>query len=128
MAKAAYVERLLEVLSANMPFSRKKASYEACGNDLREDDRRLLRDRLFSFSMEALRAANLALRRWMRWCSRSNPPIPPFPPVPVHVALFLQAVAEGKEASLLVKRRNDAEGASAADGVRGGVRFTQLHL
>ena len=57
-----------------------------------------------------------------------NPPWAPFPTVTVYVALFLQAVSEGQAAALLVKRRKNSGEAGAADGVRGGLRFAQLHL
>ena len=126
--KAAYAERLLVVLGDNMTHSTKSAAFEACGVDLRHEYSKLLKERLLSFSIEALRACNAALRRWCKWCTHTSPPLPAFPPVPVHVALFLQAVSEGSAVAMVVKRRKNAGGGGAAEGVRGGLRFAQLHL
>ena len=126
--KGAYADRLLLVLSDNMVHSTKAASFEACGVDLRHEYSKLLKERLLSFSNEALRACNAALRRWCKWCTHTSPPLPAFPPVPVHVALFLQAVSEGSATAMVVKRRKNAGGGGAAEGVRAGLRIAQLHL
>ena len=124
--KDAYAERLFSVLTEHIEHSSKLEAFASCGGSLAEDYSRMVQARLVSFSVEALRGCVNAIWRWCRWCSKQEG-VAAFPPSVAHVAIFLRAVAEGDASALLVRKKN-SEGAGASEGVRSGLRFAQLHL
>ena len=117
-------------LTVSFPaYCAKTAKAKGCHESILEDYRKLVRDRLLTFSLGSLANAMRAWRRYTSFLSRlPSPAPPPFPAHPATISVFLSFVGRGDARTRGSERSKVKGGGSGAMAVRNGLMFLRDHL
>ena len=129
-ARKTVVAEALVSLTVSFPaYCAKTAKAKGCHESILEDYRKLVRDRLLTFSLGSLANAMRAWRRYTSFLSRlPSPAPPPFPAHPATLSVFLSFVGRGDARTRGSDRSKVKGGGAGAMAVRNGLMFLRDHL
>ena len=112
------VTALVELLSENWVHSAFSQQLRGSTYDIQAKFLAMLNNQLETYSEGVLRQALAAWKRWRRWAAQHLDESMVIPAKEIHLAIFLQAVADGEEDD-----KNRPGGPTAAEDVLRGLKF-----